>query len=114
MTAIFNRQLSSTLLAGALAIAGTFVSFTATTTPAHAASAGNTAKLATALEAPVKKVVNGVLWNCEGSECSGAADGGSPLNSCAKVAKTFGALSSFATPKGELSADKLARCNAAA
>ena len=37
-----------------------------------------------------------------------------PLKMISGVTKEFGQVTKFATPKGELSADKLARCNAAA
>ena len=45
---------------------------------------------------------------------AGAVDGARPLNTCTKVVKAFGAVSTFATPKGELSAEDLQSCNAAA
>ena len=113
MTTLATSQLSRTLLAAGLAIAGTLASFSATTTPAEAASRYS-AKLAAAVEAPAKKVVNGVLWNCAGDACSGSVDGARPVNTCVQVVKAFGQVSSFAGPKGELSAEDLQRCNAAA
>jgi hypothetical protein len=110
-TATFTR----TLLAAGLALAGTVTSFAATAGTAQAqAPRGYVATLSTALEAPTKKIVNGVQWSCEGTECIGRVDGSAPVNTCARVAKSFGAITKFATPKGELDADKLARCNAAA
>ncbi len=108
------RSLSRNLLLAGLAFATTLGSFALTVSPAQAASARYTAKLATALEAPARKVVNGVLWNCAGDTCSGAIDGARPLNTCAKVAKAFGPVASFATPKGEFSAEDIQSCNAAA
>ncbi|WP_374528986.1 hypothetical protein [Novosphingobium sp.] len=114
MTAICSAPLTRTLLAAGLAFAGTIASFSATVTPAHAGAAGYTAKLSTALEAPKQKVVNDVLWRCSGDSCSAPVDGARPVNTCAKVVKAFGPVTSFATPKGELSAEDLQRCNAAA
>lgn len=112
MTTVISRQLPRTLLAAGLALAGTVLSFTATATPAIAGTPGYKATLATSLEAPAKKVVNGAMWKCEGAACSGRDDGSRPLVTCAKVVKAFGPVSSFASPKGEFSADELARCNA--
>ena len=110
-----QHPLARNLFVAALAVVGTFASFTMTTTPAHAqTSAAYTAKLAKGLDAPAKKVVGGALWSCSGDSCTGHSDGSAPVNTCARVAKEFGQVTSFATPKGELSADKLARCNAAA
>ncbi len=114
MTTVLQRPLARTLFVGALAIVGTIGSFTATTTPALAQSARYTAVLATALEAPAKKVVNGAAWTCTGTSCTGSSDGSAPARTCARVVKAFGPVTSFATPKGELSADQLARCNGAA
>ncbi|MCZ8018263.1 hypothetical protein [Novosphingobium sp.] len=115
LTATAN-PLSRTLLAAGLALVGTVTSFAATTNTAHAQSAARvyTATLATAVEAPARKVVNGVQWSCTGTECTGRVDGAAPINTCARVAKAFGQVTKFATPKGEFDADKLARCNAAA
>ncbi|MFC0590275.1 hypothetical protein ACFFF7_12700 [Novosphingobium aquiterrae] len=101
-------------LAAGLALAGTIASFGATVSPAHAGTNAYSATLAAGLEAPAKKVVNGVLWKCEGDSCVGAVDGARPVNTCRQVVKTFGAVSKFATPKGDLGAEDLQRCNAAA
>ncbi|MBN8501975.1 MAG: hypothetical protein J0M19_12575 [Sphingomonadales bacterium] len=114
MTLTNSTASARTALLAGLALIGTVVSFGATVSPAEAAAARYTAKLSTALEAPAKKVVNGVVWNCKGDTCTGAVDGARPLNTCAKVVKAFGPVSTFATPKGELSAEDLQSCNAAA
>lgn len=111
-----TTSLSRTTLAAALALTSTFASYALTTAPAHAqgASRGYSATLAAKLDAPKRSVVNGVVWNCDGDTCAGPVDGSRPLNTCARVVQTFGKVSAFVTPKGELDADKLARCNAAA
>jgi len=114
MSTIFSQPFTRSLLAAGLALAGTVLSFSATTTPAHAGTAGYKAKLSTALEAPKSKVLNGVVWSCEGDACRGAIDGAAPRNVCIKIAKNFGPLASFTGPKGEFSAEDLQRCNAAA
>jgi hypothetical protein len=108
-----HSALRTALLAG-LALIGSVGSIAATATRAEAASPRYTAKLSAAVQAPTKKVVNGVVWNCTGDTCTGAVDGARPLNTCTKVVKAFGAVTSFATPKGELSAEDLQSCNAAA
>ena len=115
MTIALNRRFPRTLIAGALAVVGTFASFTATTAPVQAqASRSYTATLANKLEAPKRVVLNGALWNCKDQTCVGGVDGSSPANVCVRIAKEFGPVIAFATPKGELAADKLERCNAAA
>lgn len=114
MTSVFSAPLSRTLLAAGLAVVGTLASFAVTAGPAHAGTAAYSAKLSSALAAPKQKVVNGVVWSCTGDSCGGPVDGARPVNTCAQVVKAFGKVSSFATPKGELSAEDLQRCNAAA
>ena len=52
MSTITTQQLSRSLLAAGLALAGTVLSFSVTATPAQAAAAGYKAKLTTALEDP--------------------------------------------------------------
>jgi hypothetical protein len=115
MTIALNRTFPRTLLAAGLAVVGTIASFTVTATPVQAQAARSySATLATKLEAPKRIVLNGAIWNCAEDKCVGGIDGSSPANVCARVVKTFGPVTQFATPKGELSADKLERCNAAA
>jgi hypothetical protein len=81
--------------------------------PAEAQSAGYSATLA-APAAARKAVVNGVVWRCEGDTCVAPLDGARPAIACGKMVRAFGSVTRFASPKGELSADDLARCNAAA
>lgn len=115
MILTFQRPLARNLVVAALAVVGTVASFSATATPALAQSASvYSAVLAKSVDAPVRKVVNGAVWNCAGDQCTGRSDGSSPVNTCTRVAKEFGQITKFLTPKGELPADKLARCNAAA
>ena len=113
MTSINTLRTSRNLVLAGLALLGTVASFSATVSPAQAAATRYTAKLSTAVEAPARKVVNGVIWNCNGDTCTGAVDGARPLNTCAKVVKAFGPVTSFTGPKGELSAEDLQVCNAA-
>ena len=110
-----RSPMARSIFAAGLALVGTVASFSATTTPAQAAAAERyQIQLSTALEAPKSKIVNGVVWNCNGNACTGAVDGARPINTCVKVAKAFGPLTSFTGPKGAFSADELAQCNAKA
>lgn len=113
MTAINPLRTSRNLVLAGLALFGTVASFSATVSPAQAASPRYTAKLSTAVAAPARKVVNGVIWNCTGDTCSGPVDGARALNTCAQVVKAFGPVATFTGPKGELSAEDLKTCNAA-
>jgi hypothetical protein len=113
MTTVISRPLSRTLVAAALALVGTAASFGATTSPAQAAGAYS-AKLAAPLSEVRREMLAGALWKCQGDTCTGTDNGSAPVNNCARVAKTFGKVTSFATPRGELTAEQLERCNARA
>lgn len=105
-----------TLIAAALAVTGTFATFAATTTPAAAQTPakGYSASLVSPVDAPRREVIGGVLWKCEGSACAAPLDGSRAQNSCARLVRKVGPITRFASPKGELSAEDLQRCNAAA
>jgi hypothetical protein len=113
MTTVISRPLSRSLFAAALAIAGTVTSFSATTSVAQAAGAYS-AKLAAPLAEARQEILNGAVWKCQGDSCTGTDNGSSPINNCARVARKFGRVASFASPRGELPAEQLERCNAKA
>lgn len=112
MHTAFSRTLSRNLVLAGLALVGTISSFTATTSPAFAAQRGAyVASLVAPLEAPKRQILDGAVWRCEGSTCSAPADGGRAVLVCNRVAKTFGEVARFETPRGELTAEDLTRCN---
>ena len=100
MTAINPLRTSRNLVLAGLALFGTVASFSATVSPAQAASPRYTAKLSTAVAAPARKVVNGVIWNCTGDTCSGPVDGARALNTCAQVVKAFRSCRDLHRPQG--------------
>lgn len=114
MTTAILRPLPRTLLIGVLALAGTIASFAVTTAPVQAAERGVYAvTLVNALDAPQREIIDGAMWRCEADRCSAPANGERALSLCGKVARQFGEVARFASPKGELDADDLAKCNAA-
>ena len=104
------------LLPAILALLGTAASFAMTAAPARAAAPGAfyTVTLAAPLAAPTKMVEGETLWSCAGSECSAARDTSRPAVVCARLARKVGQVTRFVTPKGEMPAEDLARCNVAA
>ena len=103
------RQLFPALLA----LVGTVTTFAVTATPAHAADANAyyTVTLAAPVAKPAKLMLGDVLWNCSGAACSAGQDAARPVLICTKLAAKVGTISRFATPKGELAAEDMARCN---
>jgi hypothetical protein len=112
MTAIHNSALRQ-LLPAALALVGTAASFAVTATPTRAADASSyyTVTLAAPVAKPAKLMLGDVLWNCAGDSCSAAQDTARPVVVCTKLAAKVGTINRFATPKGELAAEDMARCN---
>ena len=80
---------------------------------ASARAGAMVATLAAPLEAPRQEIMDGAMWRCAGDRCQAPAQGSRPLVVCQRVAKQFGAVSRFASPRGELSAEELTRCNGA-
>lgn len=114
MTIANARHLPHALFTAALVLAGTIASFSATTAPARAAATGvYAAVLVTPLAAPRREIVDGAIWRCDGDRCSAPADGARAQTVCAKIARKFGPVASFATPQGALSAEQITRCNGA-
>ena len=82
--------------------------------PAHAAEGGAFYRVQLAQPATTGTVVaGGLAWRCDGSACSAAKSSSRDAIVCAKLVKEVGAVTSFATPKGPLEGDDLARCNKA-
>ena len=111
MTTAGSRSRPRAMIAAALAFAATLAgqSITAEAAPAGAYAA----VLTTPIAAPRREILDGVIWRCEGTRCAAPADGARAQAVCAKVARRFGPVASFATPQGALSAEQLTRCNGA-
>lgn len=112
MTAIQNNAIRQ-LLPAVLALVGTAASFAVTASPARAAD-GNayySVTLAAPVAKPAKLMLGDVLWNCAGDTCSAGQDTARPVVVCTKLAAKVGTINRFATPKGELAAEDMARCN---
>ncbi len=103
------------LLPAVLALVATAGSFVLTAAPVRAADANAfySVTLAAPVAKPAKLMLGDVLWNCAGASCSAAQDTARPVIVCTKLAAKVGQISTFTTPKGELAAEDLARCNAA-
>ena len=102
------------LLPAVLALVGTAGSFALTAAPVRAADANAfySVTLASPVAKPAKLMLGDVMWNCSGAACSAAQDTARPVIVCTKLAAKVGQISHFTTPKGELAAEDLARCNA--
>ncbi|MES2301968.1 MAG: hypothetical protein V4521_07855 [Pseudomonadota bacterium] len=104
------------LLPAILALVGTAASFAITAAPARAATNGPfyAATLTRPMDGAQKLIQKGVLWKCEGAQCSAPRDTSRPAIVCARLVQKVGPVARFATPQGDLAAEDLARCNEAA
>ncbi|MFN3424387.1 MAG: CC_3452 family protein [Novosphingobium meiothermophilum] len=110
-----NRGALRQLVPAVLALVGTAASFALTAAPVRAAAGPfYSATLSRPVDGTQKLVQKGLLWKCEGAECSAPRDTSRPVIVCARLAQKVGPVARFATPQGELAADDLARCNEAA
>jgi hypothetical protein len=94
--------------AGAL-IACTLAAFTPAEAAPHAAY--YQATLASALTAPRKEILDGVVWNCVAASCMGTQSGSRAVIVCGRLAHKVGAIASFSAAGDALGADELAACN---
>ncbi|MEZ5710140.1 MAG: hypothetical protein R3E02_12215 [Blastomonas sp.] len=83
--------------------------FSATT--AHAQTGGYfRAELASPVEKTVE-VVNGVVWRCEGTSCTGTKSTSRPVNACARLARKVGEVTAFTVRGDAMDAEDLTSCN---
>jgi hypothetical protein len=106
VTSLRTPLLLIALLALAICIA------TVIAAPARAAEGGAFYRVELAQPAAAGTVVaGGLAWRCNGSACNAGKSSSRDAIVCAKLVKEVGAVTSFATPKGALEGDDLARCN---
>ena len=80
---------------------------------APAFSATYSAKPA-AVPATAKIIGKDIRWSCAGDTCRGSTEASRPVILCQDLAKHAGRIESFVADGKELSAEQLAKCNAAA
>lgn len=104
-SAISLRNLAAALLA--LAVCAIFAG-----TAAAAAESGAFYRAELAAPASQQTIItDGIAWKCEGSTCSAAKGNSRDAIVCARLVKKVGPLTGFASRKGTLEGDDLARCN---
>ena len=67
------------------------------------------------LAAPVEKttkIIQGVVWQCEGTVCTGSKATSRPINACTRLARKMGDVTAFTTRSEAMAGEELAACNA--
>ena len=83
--------------------------------PAQAQAQGESRFYTATLAAPAAKRINvagGVVWSCEGTECTGTKGTSRPVRVCRDLNRQLGDVTAFAARGEALEADMLDRCNA--
>ena len=112
MTRFTKRTARGAILAAALAVAGAFAGLAPA--PAFAAQGGFfRAQLAAPLDAPRKEILNGIVWSCADSACTGTKGGSRAVLECERLAAKVGTIVSFARGEDALDEAALAKCNKA-
>ncbi len=103
------------LLPAVLALVGTAATFATTAMPVRAANGPfYSATLTRPMDGMQKVIQKGVLWKCDGAQCTAPRDTSRPTIVCARLVQKVGPVARFATPAGDLAEQDLARCNDAA
>ncbi len=112
MTRFATRTTTAAFLSATLAVAGAF----AVLVPAPAFAAQGAffhAELAAPLAAPRQEILNGIVWHCADSACTGTKGGSRALLECQRLSAKVGAIVHFARGEEALDEASLARCNKA-
>ncbi len=67
------------------------------------------------LAAPVEKttkIIQGVVWQCEGTVCNGSKATSRPVNACTRLSRKMGEVTAFTTRSEAMATNELAECNA--
>lgn len=69
--------------------------------------------LASPTDQTLPMVIDGLVWRCSGSSCTGPAGNGraGDQHVCHDLAKKVGIVASYAGTRGNLTTEELARCN---
>jgi hypothetical protein len=70
-----------------------------------------TAELASPVE-KTTKIIQGVVWQCEGTVCSGSKATSRPVNACARLSRKMGEVTAFTARNEQMAGEDLASCNA--
>ncbi len=98
----------------AVAVLYSALTIGAMVTPSTAMARGQAVYYTAELATPAKEsriISSGVVWHCEGTKCRAAKSNSRASNTCKRLTREVGEITSF-TAKGEkLAEEKLAKCN---
>ncbi|MFZ1743315.1 MAG: hypothetical protein WAT93_10695 [Pontixanthobacter sp.] len=93
----------------------TVLTFGAALTPTSAEAKAQSIYYTAELAAPAKEartIARSVIWHCEDTQCVAAKDNSRAANTCKRLAREVGTITSFTAAGVTFSAEELAACNA--
>lgn len=82
---------------------------------ANAQAPASTGYFRAELASPVEKttkIIQGVVWQCEGTVCNGAKATSRPINVCTRLSRKMGDVTAFSARNEPMAGEELASCNA--
>lgn len=108
-------RLSKALTQVAFAAAATLSSMVMLQASTAQAQTPGTSYFSAELASPVEKttkIIQGVVWQCEGTVCNGSKATSRPVNACTRLSRKMGEITAFTTRSEAMAGDDLAACNA--
>jgi hypothetical protein len=109
------NRLANALTQFAFVAAATISSLVMMQTSTASAQTPSSGYFTAELAAPVEKttkIIQGVVWQCEGTVCSGSKATSRPINACARLSRKMGEVTAFTTRNEAMAGEELATCNA--
>lgn len=108
----FSKALTQVVFVAAASLSS-MVMMQASTASAQAPTGGYfRAELASPVE-KTTKIIQGVVWQCEGTVCNGAKATSRPINVCTRLSRKMGEVTAFSARSEPMAGEDLASCNAA-
>ena len=108
-------RLANTLTQIAFVAAATLSSMVMMQASTASAQAPGASYFSAELASPVEKttkIIQGVVWQCEGTVCNGSKATSRAINACTRLSRRLGDVTSFTTRSEPMPAEELASCNA--
>jgi hypothetical protein len=99
----------------AAASLSSMVMMQASTASAQAPASSSGGYFRAELASPVEKttkIIQGVVWQCEGTVCNGARATSRPINVCTRLSRKMGDVTAFSARNEPMAGEELAACNA--
>lgn len=106
----FSRTVTQIAFVAAASLSS-LVMMQASTASAQTTATGYfTAELAAPVE-KTTKIIQGVVWQCEGTTCTGSKATSRPIMACSRLSRKMGEVTAFSIRSEPMANEDLAACN---